>query len=240
MANRNWASGGKIYSMHVQPVLLDCSFQVVPSNGLGITTLKGPAIQNVFMTTSTTPSAGNSNPASPNVVVTNPDPATGFIVVQLQDPYQRLLGFDYSIQSPNSGSDVKIDNSAMTAGVAYTITTLGNASAAKWIAIGVPRGVTPAVGVSFIAASNGGAGDTLTSRVQAVAAAGSGIDSIELVGSPDASISPDPADSQGFGAQLIFACRDVDGAIAAPATDSVISMKLYLSNSRVNTSTSST
>lgn len=206
MANRNYASGGKIYSMHVKPVLIDCSFTVAATNGIGITNLKGPLVQNVFMHTSTTPAAGNVNPSTPNIAITNPNPANGYIVIQLQEQYQRILGMEYSIQSPNSGSDVKIDNSAMTAGVAYVITTLGNATAAKWAAIGVPAGVTPAVGVSFIAASNGGAGNTLTSRVQTAAVDGSGVDDIEIVGNPDVSIAPSIL-AQGFGSQIILACR---------------------------------
>ncbi len=192
--------------MHAKPVLVDCSFTVTPTNGLGVTSLKGPLVQNVFMHTSTTPAAGASNPMTPNIVITNPNPAAGYIVVQLQNEFQRILGVEASIQSPNSASDVKIDNSAMTAGVAYVITTLGNATAAKWAAIGVPAGVTPAVGVSFIAASNGGAGNTLTSRVQTAAAAGSGIEQLEVVGSPDGSIAPSIS-AQGFGAQIILACR---------------------------------
>lgn len=169
--------------------------------------MKGPIVQNVFMHTSTTPAVGNSNPRTPNIVITNPNPASGIIVIQLQDEYNRILSIDSSIQSPNSGSDVKIDNSAMTAGLAYTITTLGNATAAKWRAIGVPAGVTPAVGVSFIAASNGGAGNTLTSRVQVPLAGGSGIQSIEVVGDPDQSIAPNLT-AQGFGSQIILACRN--------------------------------
>lgn len=28
MANRNWASGGKLYSMHVQPVFMDCTILI--------------------------------------------------------------------------------------------------------------------------------------------------------------------------------------------------------------------
>lgn len=192
--------------MHAKPVLIDCSFTVTPTNGLGITNFKGPLVQNVFMHTSTTPAAGSSNPSSPNIVVTNPNPASGLIVVQLQDQYQRILGMQCSIRSPASGNDVKIDNSAMTAGQAYIITTLGDATAAKWAAIGVPAGVTPAVGVSFIAASNGGSGNTLTSRVQTAAAAGSGIEQVEIVGNSDLSIAPS-IQAQGFGAQVILACR---------------------------------
>ena len=65
MANRNFASGGKIYSMHVSPVLLDCNFVVdsTNGNGLGIRNLKGPAVANVFMHTTATPAPGNPNPA---------------------------------------------------------------------------------------------------------------------------------------------------------------------------------
>lgn len=223
MANRNWASGGKVYSMHVSPVLLDCSFtvDVADSEGLGITNLKGPAIEAVYMhSTAATPSDLN--------------PASGTIVVQLSDNYNRsFISGVHAIASPNSGSDVKIDNSAMTAGVAYTITTLGNATEQKWHDIGVPAGVTPAVGVSFIAASDGGSGNTLTSRVQATAATGSGIASIEVVGDPNKSIAPDPSANQGFGGQIILQCRDYAGSIAAPADGSVISLAFYLSNSSI-------
>jgi len=239
MANRNFASGGKIYSMHVKPVLIDCNFIVdsTNGNGLGIRSLKGPMVQNVFMHTTQTPGVGNSNPNTPNIAITNPNPASGTIVVQLQDGFNRSLSGFSSLVSPTSGSDVKIDNSAMTAGVAYVITTLGNATAAKWHAIGVPAGVTPAVGVSFIAASNGGTGNTLTSRVQTAADAGSGIFSIETVGDPNLSIAPVPTANQGFGAQFILECRKDSSAdaptVAAPADGTVISLSFYLSDSSV-------
>lgn len=220
MANRNFPNS-RIYSGHVMPVLIDCNFVVDSSSGSGISSLKGPYVSNVFMHTSGSPSSGN------------PNPSAGTIVVQLQDNFNRLFsGFKGIIQSPNSGSAVKIDNSAMTAGDPYVITVLGDASLAKWQAIGVPAGVTPAVGVSFIAASNGGAGNVLTSRVQAPAAAGSGIQSIEIVGSPNLSISPAP-NLQSYGASIILQCRDASGAIAAPVDGSLISLSFYLSNSSV-------
>lgn len=220
MANRNFASAGKIYSMHVMPVLLDCSFTVDDSQTIGISNLKGPAIQAVYM---------NSAAATPS----GPNPAAGTIVVRLSDNYNRVLRVLDARISPASGSDVKIDNSAMTAGVAYVITTLGNATAAKWHAIGVPAGVTPAVGVAFIAASNGGAGNTLTSRVQTSAAAGTGVASIEIVGNPNVSVAPDPTANQGYGAQIILQCRDYAGALVAPAAGSVIALDMYLSNSSI-------
>lgn len=223
MANRNFASGGKLYTMHVKPVLVDCNFLVSPTDtgGLGITSLKGPLVQAVYMHTSATPAA------------LNPNPASGTIVVQLQDNYNGLFCISSSIIAPASASDVKIDNSAMTAGVAYIITTLGNATAAKWHTIGVPAGITPAVGVSFIAASNGGAGNTLTSRVQTSAAAGSAVASIELLGNPNLLISPTPSVNQGYGASFILQCRDYAGAAVAPAAGSIISLSFYMSDSSV-------
>lgn len=219
MANRNFPNS-RIYTGHVMPVLLDCNFTVDSTNANGISGLVGPYIQSVYM--------HSSSPGS-----SNPNPASGTIVIRLQDNFNRAYLNSRSIVSPNSGSAVKIDNSAMTAGVAYTISTLGNATAAKWHAIGVPIGITPAVGVSFIAASNGGAGNVLTSRVMASAAAGSGVASIEGLGSQNLLMSPDPTAGQGYGASLILQCRDYAGALVAPADGSVVSLAFLLSNSNV-------
>lgn len=215
MANRNFASGGKVYSMHVMPVMIDCNFVVNKADlaGLGITSLKGPLVDSVYMSTSATPAAGS------------PAPGDGNIVIKLTDKYNGMfLTAVGVIQSPLSGSDIKIDNSAMTAGTAYVITTLGNATAAKWHAIGVPANVTPAVGVAFIAASNGGTGNTLTSRVQTTAA--SGVLTIEMAGNST-------VDQQG---QIILQCRDFNTAIVQPLDGSKISVLLYLSNSSVQIS----
>jgi hypothetical protein len=222
MANRNFANS-RLYTGHVMPVQIDCKFIVAASDsgGLGITGLKGPYVQAVYMHTSATPAAGSPNPAS------------GTIVVQLQDSFSRFYTGGYELTAPNSGSDVKIDNSAMTAGVAYVITTLGNATAAKWHAIGVPAGITPAVGVAFIASSNGGAGNTLTSRVQTTAAAGSAIMDIELVGSTSLGIAPNPSANQGFGGQIILQCRNSSGTIANPADGTTVHLSFLLSNSSV-------
>lgn len=220
MANRNWASGGKIYSMHVKPISIDLNFKVDATQTTGIASLKGPCVSAVYM---------NSSAGTPAKTV-----AVGTILVQLSDGYNGVFNIKRAnIRSPLSGSDVKIDNSAMTAGVAYVITTLGDATAAKWHAIGVPAGVTPAAGVSFIAASNGGAGNVLTSRVQATATNGSTVASIEIVGDPAADINPSPSANQGFGGQFILQCYDYAGAKVAPASGSYIYIEAYLSDSSI-------
>lgn len=217
MANRNWASGGKIYSMHVSPVLLDCNFVVdsTNGNGLGIRSLKGPAVQAVYMHTSASPAAGN------------PNPAAGTILVQLQDNYNRSLSGAHAIVSPVSGTPL----TSTVANTSYIIVALGTATAAQWQARGLPRGITPAIGAAFVATSSGAIGGS--AAVEVAAAAGSGIASIETLGDPNATIAPNPTANQGYGAYVILQCRDYAGAIAAPADGSVISLQLYLSNSSV-------
>lgn len=241
MANRNYANGGRIYSPHVKPVQIDMQFTVASTDagGLGITGLKGPMVQNVFMNTNQTPGAGNKNPATPNVTVTNPNPAAGTIVIQLQDNFNQLLNMRASMIAPASGSDVKVDNSAMTIGVAYTITTLGNSTAAQWHSIGVPAGITPAVGVTFIASAVGIAGEanTSTSRVQTSAAAGSGVFSLEMLGNPQLLMAPSPTANQGYGAQIILQSRKDSAAdapvIAAIADGTIVNISLWINDSSV-------
>lgn len=234
MANRNWASS-KMFSGHVMPILLDCNFVVdsANGNGLGIRSLKGPYIQNVFMHTSSTPGPGNSNNQTPNTTVTNPNPLAGTIIVQFQDNFSRSYsGFDAKV-SPVSGTPIVVTAAGahLVAGTAYTIVLVGTTTTAQWHALGVPAGVTPAVGVSFISGALTGIG-VGTGAVEISAAAGTGICSIETFGDPNLSIAPAIL-SQGFGAQMILQCRDYAGAIAAPADGSVISLAFLLSNSSV-------
>jgi hypothetical protein len=230
MANRNFASAGKLYSGHVKPVLLDCNFVVdsTNGNGLGIRNLKGPYVQNVFMHTTATPGAGNSSLASPGQPVINPNPAAGTIVIQMQDGYNRVYSGGNSIVSP-LGTPV----TALTAGVAYAITSLGTATHAQWVAAGMPSGLVPALGLPFIAAASATIGGAATAAP--TAAAGSGIATIETVGDGNQSIAPQnfPGFTQGFGAQFIVQCRNYSDALAAPADGSVISLTFLLSDSSV-------
>lgn len=211
MANRNWASGGKIYSMHVSPVLLDCSFIVDSTNANGIRSLKGPAISAVYMNTSATPSVGN------------PNPAAGVILLQLADNYNRVYLIPSSIVSPLSGSDL----TSVTASTTYVITALGTATAAQWAAKGLPSGFTAAVGQSFVATASGTIGGSAT--VQITATAGSNITNIESIGDRQTMLSNSNA---GSGAQLLMQCFK-NGAKAAPADGTLISLAVYLSNSSV-------
>ncbi len=135
-----------------------------------------------------------------------------------------LCGFDAKV-SPVSGTPL----TSTTAGIAYVIVSLGTTTTAQWRAKGVPVGVTPAVGVAFVATATGAIGGT--GAVEITAAAGTGIATLETVGDPNLSIAPFKASGQGYGAYFILQARDYAGAIAAPAAGSVISLAFYLSNS---------
>lgn len=214
MANRNFASGGKTYSMRVMPVRLDLNFDVDSSEANGIANLNGPAIAAVYM---------NSSADTPSTL----NPAAGSIVIQLQDNYNAVLAVNCSIESALSGSPL----TSTTAHTPVVITDLGTATAAQWLAKGLPAGIDAAVGVSFVPTASGSIGGS--AEVQIAAATGSGIASIEVLGDPNQSVSPDRL-LQSTGALIILQCRDYAGAIAAPADDSKISIEILLSNSSVS------
>lgn len=169
--------------------------------------------------------------------VTRPTPAgptgggsAGVIVIQLQDNYNKVLKGFKSIVSPVSGTPL----TSTTAGTAVIIVSLGTATAAQWQAAGLPKGITPAVGVSFVPIASGLIGGG--AAVEIASTTGSGITTIETIGDPNLSVAPDPTQNQGFGAQIIMQARDYTGANAAPADGTVISLAILLNNSGVTVS----
>lgn len=233
MANRSWLNS-RLFSGHKDCVFIDCNFIVdsTNGNGLGLRSLKGPYVQNVFMHTTVTPGAGNGNPASPALSIVNPNPASGIIVVQMQDAFTGVYTGGNSIVSPASGTPIVPTGTNLTVGNAYIITALGAMTRADWIALGVPAAVIPAIGVAFIAKAQGATSGG-TSAVQSPAAAGSAVMSIETVGNSNLAANPYPITAQGFGSQFVLACRNVSGAIAAPAAGSVISLSFLMNNTSV-------
>lgn len=180
-------NGFKYFSNVSKPIDVNLQYTVTPTNGLGITSLKSNGyVRNVFMHTSTTPTANDG--------YTNPNPATGYVAIQFKNNFNAYLGGFHAYITPTT-TDTKVDNSALTAGLAYVITTLGDASLATWLAIGVPPGVTPAVGVTFIALTVGAGANTSTSRVQVPTT--TTIYSVEMIGNPNTMLSNSSIASNG-------------------------------------------
>ncbi len=217
MANRNFMNGGKLFKMRAAPVSIDMNMIVDSTQGEGQSNLDAPLVSSVQMF--------SSSPASDNI-----PPIAGMILIRLQDVYNALLGMNWSVlQEPLSGSDLKVDNDGsapLTVGQSYTISILGNITTADWRTLGVPADITPAVGVSFIAAAIGiGTGNTKTSRVQVQVS--SAVASIEIV----ALQQPDPGSQEG--SQIILACRDYAGALVAPVDGTTLAVELLMNNSSV-------
>lgn len=226
MANRNWASGGKIYSMHVKPVLLDCNFVVdsTNGNGLGIRNLKGPAIKSVFMHT-TAPLTGSGNP----------NPAAGYIEIVLQDNYNRYYGGTGGFGSPLTGSPIAFSvGSGVTAGEVVVLTSLGTTTtAANFVAAGIPASRTPAVGMSFVATAALAAGTGLGNATFSLVGS-SGVDHIEVVGDPNVMNSNLVGSTQQnpIGMKIFVQCLE-GTTLTAPANGTVVSLQFYLGDSAI-------
>lgn len=167
----------------------------------------------------------------------SPNPATGYIYVQLQDAYNTYLFGGAGFGGPLSGSSINV-TTGVTAGNPYVITSLGTTTTAQWNILGVPLNITPAVGVSFIAPLTKTA--TGTGTIQAPLSTGAGIDHIEVVGDsnlmngngafvagPNSSIGNNGS-CQGM--QFILACYK-NGVLTAPANGTTIGLTFGLNNS---------
>jgi hypothetical protein len=58
----------------------------------------------------------------------------------------------FAIYTIASGTPVNISG-GLTVGIVYAITSLGNTTALQWQALGLPVGVTPVIGVTFVCTS---------------------------------------------------------------------------------------
>lgn len=212
-----WINRGHFYVPHVRPILVDCNFVVTPTDPTGITSLKGQGVQNVFMHTSTTPGAG------PNGFV-NPNPANGIIMVQLADNFYKLYQLEASFHAPNGAA-----TTSSVANVINVITVLGTATLAQWQAVGLPPGITPAVGVSFIATSAAVIGGSAQTAI--VAAAGAGVDHIEHTGGLN--LAPIPHGGSPHVGGFLYCSAYKNTVLTAPATGTVIRLSMYMSQSSV-------
>lgn len=200
-----------------QEVCVQFVVNAADSGGLGITGLKSNGwARNVFMHTSSTPGTGNDS-------VTNPNPATGVILLQLKQNFNAYLGMNYGLQAPVTGAAL----TSITNHVNYQIVSVGTTTTAQWVTAGVPTGVTPAAGVSFNAittASLGGSG-----TVKAIG--NSGIMSIELVGSPVLSNNSSIAANGGL--YVLLQCLNTSGTLTNPTDTTVINLRLFFDRSSV-------
>lgn len=173
-----------------------------------------------------------------NGLQNTPNPASGIIVVTLQDNYNAYLGGFSGFAAPVSGTPISISSSSvLTVGAPYIITSLGSTTTAQWQAVGLAPWIQPAVGVSFLAKITGGGSGT--GVVEAPATTASGIDHIEVLGDSNLmnndlayAIAGNPNGSlgNGIGMQFILGCYN-QNALTAPADGTVIGLAFYMNDS---------
>jgi hypothetical protein len=130
-----------------------------------------------------------------------------------------------------SGSNLLVNGVALTPGVRYVITAMGTTPLVDFVALGVPVGVSPFIGFSFLALVSGSAAST--GLVEAPAAGGALIDHIEVIGDPNLANNQGPhiiGSSMPQGMQFILACY-FQGVLTAPADNTVIGLNFYMNNS---------
>jgi hypothetical protein len=204
MANRSWSNAGHFYAPHVFPVLLDCNWAVGSSGA--VSALKGPGVSAVTRL------------------------AAGIYKIKFQDNYTKFFGFNAKCKAPVTGSNVAA--TALSAGTVYEITALGTTTTANWVTAGVPAGITPAVGVSFLAAATSSGNGT------AKAIGVSGVSDFEVVGVSNTTLSPSGSVSY-IGGYIIIQCLGATSSSVTtliptdPASGSSMFVSIYLGNSSI-------
>lgn len=171
-------------------------FVVDTTNADGITGLVAQGIDDIFMHTSTTPSAGNPNPIS------------GYILAKLSKGFASFQSLQWTATPPQSGSSLLVASAGLSVGSVYVITILGNTSQAQWEVLGVAAGQTAALGLAFVAIATSCTG---TGAVQIPKVGGTAIVSINPVGNPSVGSLDD-----GSGGSILLACYKAGGTISAP------------------------
>jgi hypothetical protein len=166
---------------------------------------------------------------------TNPNPAAGYALIQFKNNFNYYLGGFSGFVSPASGSNINV-TSGLTSGNPYIIVSVGTTTAAAWQTLGLPLGLTPTVGQSFIATTS--SAGTGTGVVQAPKAIGSGITVVDVIGDPNQSIA-NSAIAQNGGAWLLVRFLAPTNSTTttlvatAPANNSVVGMNVRFDGSSV-------
>jgi hypothetical protein len=197
-----------MYTKHGKPVILDVDIPIGATGAVG--TLSG--------------GAGVSS-------VTRH--AAGIYQVNFVDAYNKFLGMDWNIWSPNSGSSILVASAGTVSGTTYVITIVGTTTTAGWQSLGLPVGITPAVGVAFKSTATTTAAGT--GAVQVQLAAGSGIVAVEMIGNPGTTLYP-----TGLGAASPYVILTTLAATnsstttfvaADPTSGCTLSLEFYFSDS---------
>lgn len=218
-------NGFKYFTNISKPIDVNLNFIVdaANGNGLGIRSLKSNGfVESVFMHTSTTPGVVNG--------VTNPNPAVGYALITFKNNFNVYLGGFSGVVAPLSSTNL----TSTTIHNPYVITSIGTTTLTQFLAAGLPPGVTPAVGQSFIAIRTGALGGTGTIGAPGIPTT----QVVSIVGDPNLQITNSSV-SKNAGAKVLvqfLAATDASTTTlvaANPADGTVVGMLFRFDGSSV-------
>lgn len=210
-------NGKSTYANIAKPQSVFLNFTVAATVGTGVSSVKSNGYVNyVFMHTSTTPSSTNG--------FLNPNPASGFCLVSFNSNFNYFVGVRGTVVAPATSTTT----TSTTANSSFIITALGTATTAQWQAVGLPPGLTPTVGQSFVATASASIGGSATVGVPGV----SNVAAISLVGDPSTMLANTNIHQQG-GAQIQLLLQDFAGAAVAPTAGSIVRLEFVYDGSSV-------
>jgi hypothetical protein len=170
-------------TLNVNPVFIEGSFQ------LGST---GQVVANSF--------SGAGITASSTITVQKL--GLGYYMLQLADPYNRIVGWNFMTMPGPSSTIANDGNGNITAGRAYQIlggtTAVASgvpSTATNWYQLGLNPGLTPQVGQVFVASSGGSTtpGGLVVGQGLVQAIGTTNIDSIEVLPCVNTALAPSSA-----------------------------------------------
>lgn len=195
-------------TLQFQTVLLEGSFQIGASGVVAPSTgLPGSGLQSVTRV------------------------GTGSYQLQLQDGYNRLLGFD-AMALPGSSGAGPVTDGSLSVGTAYQIVFASTST--NWVTLGLPRGLTPAAGMPFVATSGasngplGSSGVTAAGNGVVIPLRSPGIAAVQLLPNYNTELRSSTA-----GAYLFVQTLNTSLAAADPTSGTVIRYNIWLRNSSV-------
>ncbi len=193
MAGRNFRSN-RIYNWHVFGAHLDARATI---GSTGAVTL---------VSSSTVPSSVPAATQQQSVGIKSITRlGVGTYRIQLDDNYASLYSFNCDFLSLTTGSDIAVDSTTagLSVGTAYQITAVGTATtAANYVTLGVPSGITPAVGVTFVALTTGTGTQSGAGTVKAITNTGSF--RTQVLGIPDLMLNNQPFVQGSGGGYITF------------------------------------
>lgn len=213
----------------------------IPQDGTTVIPSQGPAVPIIFTVSSASASAGAIYTDGSGHLYN----VTSTIASATSLPTSGIGAPIGSTLTKVSGTgDASITFSAAVTGWATGfsfVLTVSDTNLQDWNAVGLPHGIVPVVGASFIAITTGAGASTGSVHAPGV----SGIGSIEVIGDPNASFSPQaqggsPNPGAWILVQLLAPTNSSTTTVipTAPAAGSVIGMSFYvdqrLSPSNIN------